>query len=194
MLSRVASFMAHKLLHVPTATAVENARAILAASDARDLEALGSTMPLPIYSYDEWQARLRHETGHAVLVLDKGGRDIEVVIRPEDGTGWCSYTPIENPLDAITAYLVGVAAEAKYYPPSLRRYADGCFDFTAAKLLIDKYNADGLWPPLTCEAAARSAVAFVDSRWKQIGALALALGSAGSLTDYEARLFLRSAQ
>jgi hypothetical protein len=187
MLDRRAPFIAHKLLHVPVATAASDAARLLAASDERDIEALAATMPLPMYDC-EWWARLVHEAAHAVCAWENGSRDINAVIR-DDGTGAVSYSPIDSLLDATTCHLVGVAAEARAYPPSLRRYAHGCFDFTAARLLIDKFNADGLWPPQSCEAAAKAAVAFVDLRWKQIGALALALGSAGSLTDYEVRLF-----
>jgi hypothetical protein len=188
MRDRIVPFMAHQLLNVTVETAADDVRAALAASEARDQTGLVAAMPQPVLNYDELQGRMFHEPGHCKGALDGHADKIEALIRP-DGSGWCSYTPIANPLDAIRCHLAGFAAEAKAYPPALGRYVHGCYDFTAAKLLIDKYNADGLWPPLTCEAAARSAVEFVDSRWKQIRALALALGSAGSLTDYEIRLF-----
>jgi hypothetical protein len=198
MRDRIALSIAHGLLRVHVPTAADDAAAMRAASDARDtrdardLEDLIRTMGLPILSAEEWDARLRHEPGHAICAEQFGASDIEALIRP-DGTGWCSYSEIANPLDAITTHLAGVAAEARAYPPSLRRYANGCHDFLAARVLIDQYNAGGRWPPLTCEAAAAAAVAFVDSKAKEIRALALVLDSAGSLTDYEVRLFSRCA-
>ena len=183
-------FIADRLLQIPRETAAAEARRLLAASDTRD--DFPTASPLPILTYDEWQARLRHEGAHGMGALDGLAPDIEIVMRP-DGTGWCSYGAIADPLDAITTHLVGVPAEAKYRPSSINGYANGCYDFIAARLLIDKYNERGVWPPLTCEAAARRAVEFVDFRWKQISALALVLGSTGDLTDYEVRLFSGSA-
>jgi len=184
---RVPILLSGYLRDIDRLAAPGNARLSLAASDHREALPLLPS-PLPILSNEQWQARLRHEAAHAECSRQSGAQQIEALIR-DDGTGWCESTAIGNPLDAITVLLVGVAAEAKYRPSSIHNYARGCYDLFAARILIDKWNGAGEWPPLTCENAARTAVEFVESRWKQINALAMVLGSAGTLTDYEVRLF-----
>jgi len=46
-----------------------------------------------------------------------------------------------------------------------------------------------MWPVITCQRAAETAVEFVKKHWERIGDLALALSSAGELDDHSVRIF-----
>jgi hypothetical protein len=181
----ITPFLTDQLLHVPMATAAAEVRHVIAESDRKDLAPLAPS-PTVITIYELFSREI-HECAHGMGALEGGARDIEIVLRP-DATGWCRYSPIQNPIDAIVAHLVGVVGEWKIRPSSIRLYRNGCSDFAAARIWIDEYNASSAWPPLTCEAAARRAVEFVDLHWTRITALALALGNSGTLCDADVRL------
>jgi len=185
MMRNVAHFIAAQLRDVHLDTAPDDVRQAIAASYAQDDRKALVTTPPGITVYEMF-SREAHEASHAIGALQFGAKNIVVVIR-NDATGMCSYDPIEKTADQITINLIGTIAEVRLKPSAIKLYRNGCNDFTAARILIDKHNSSGAWPPLTCERAAQTACDFVDTWWTQILALAMLLSKSGTLTDAEIR-------
>jgi hypothetical protein len=130
-----------------------------------------------------------HEAGHAFAGWYFKCTDIEARVRG-DGTGVTKCSKISNPVEAITFHLAGSIAETRYNPAAIHKYTDGKgYDFMAARLLIDQFNKQHMWPALTCQRAAQTAVDFVKDHWDAISNLGLALNDAGSLDDHAVRIF-----
>jgi hypothetical protein len=185
-MSRVAERIGQHLRAVDPETAGFDAQSIVASSAAKDRI---RTLPARTPTQLEMACTAHHEAGHAVAAWSAGAGILELRVRDHDATGLCSITPIEKAEDRITFALAGIVAESKYNPGAIHRYQDGAYDLLVARLLIDAWNERRTWPPMTCDAAARRACAFVDGRWAAIENVALALGDAGELDDHAVRIF-----
>ena len=173
----IVPFLADQLRHVHVETAAAAVRQAIAQNYAQDDRApLAAPSPLSIY---QLFSREIHECAHAIAALKFGAKNIVVTIRNADATGSCCFDPIEKNADEVTIHLVGFVAETRIKPSAIKVYRDGCADFQAARLLIDKHNSSGVWPPLTCERAAQTACDFVGVHWESILGLAMVLGASG---------------
>jgi len=129
-----------------------------------------------------------HECGHAFAAFKFGASSISVKSR-DDGTGICTCDKIEDLQHAIVYHLSGPVSESLYNPAASRRFVDGkSYDFMAARIAIEAFNKQQMWPVITCQRAAETAVEFVKKHWERIGDLALALSSAGELDDHSVRI------
>jgi hypothetical protein len=185
-MSRVAERIGQHLRAVDVELARFAAQRIVASSATKDRIRIA---PARAPTQLEWTATAYHESAHAVAAWSAGASILELRVRAEDATGLCRITEIDKAEDRITFALAGIVAEAKYNPAAVHRYQAGSYDLLVARLLIDTWNEGCTWPPLTCDAAARRALAFVEENFARIANVALALSDAGELDDHAVKVF-----
>jgi hypothetical protein len=183
---RVAEVIGDCLDGIKPETAADDALALLATRNYKE------NFPPPVLyppTAFERRATAHHESGHAIAAWRGGAENISLTLGANGG-GLCYAGEIRKLEDRITFCLAGALAEARYYPRSIHKYTSSpCYDFTCARVFIDQLNEGGGQIHLTYRSAAKRAMVFVDSWWRSIENVALALGGPGELDDHAIRLF-----